>query len=153
MSEFSSTINTDVEELLRNVELRDELEPFFDEAVSRVVFQRLPLSAENDFLASMLEWEHAPVEAIYRWFEPELRLPSPDSLSDERLSLLLQSVVETLFEKKIQLDFTDHLSDRELYTIIYRGILPSREKNLKRRSSFIHWDCTAGDSPKKLGMV
>ncbi len=146
MPEPPHFVNTDVDELLRNLELRNELEPYFDESVSRILFQRLPLSAENDFLASMLEWEIAPVEPVYRWFEPELRLPGPDSLTEEKLSQLLGEVVEKLFEKKIQLDFTDHLSDRELYTLIYRGILPSREKNLKHRNSFIHWDCSAGDS-------
>ena len=39
------------------------------------------------------------------------------------------------------LDFTDHLSDYQLYCIIYRDILPSQEKKLERRSSYLHWDC------------
>ncbi len=57
MSEHIHFVSTEVDELLRNLELRDELEPYFDESVSRILFQRLPLAAENDFLASMLEWE------------------------------------------------------------------------------------------------
>lgn len=146
MSEQPHFSSSEVDELIRNAELRSELEPYLDESVSRVLFQRLPLRFENEFLASMLAWEVAPVEPIYRWFEPELRLPTPDSLSDDKTSLVLVDVIQKLFEKKIILDFTDHLSDRELYTIIYRDILPSREKNLKHRNSFIHWDCSGGDS-------
>ncbi|MDR1964352.1 MAG: hypothetical protein LBQ50_11280 [Planctomycetaceae bacterium] len=138
--------DAEVDELIRNAELRTEIEPYLDESVFRVPFQHLPLRLENEFLASMLDWEVAPIEPIYRWFEPELRIPSPDSLSDEKVSQVLDDLIEKLFEKKILLDFTDHLSDRELYTLIYRDILSSREKNLKQRNSFIHWDCSGGDS-------
>ena len=43
--------------------------------------------------------------------------------------------------KHIVLDFTDHLSDYQLYTLIYRDILPTYEKKLDRRNSYLHWDC------------
>ena len=140
---FSSS---DVDEMLRNAELRNELEPYLDESVSCVLFQHFPLRFENDFLASMLEWEVAPVLPIYRWFEPELRLPPPESLSDDKLRQLLEDVIEKMYEKKIQLDFTEHLSDRELYSLIYRDILPSKEKKLEHRNCYIHWDCSEGNS-------
>ena len=39
------------------------------------------------------------------------------------------------------LDFTDHLSDYQLYGLIFRDILPSHEKKLERRTSYLHWDC------------
>jgi hypothetical protein len=136
----------DVDELIRNAELRTELEPYFDESVYRVHFQYRSLRQENEFLASMLDWEMAAVEPIYRWFEPELRLPPPAQLADEKLSIILEDTVAKLFEKKIVLDFTEHLSNRELYALVYRWILPSMEKNLKHRNSFIHWDCSSGDS-------
>ena len=55
----------EVEELLRNAQLRDELEPFYDESISRVNVRHLSLSVENEFLASMLAWERAPVLPIY----------------------------------------------------------------------------------------
>ena len=42
----------EVEELLRNAQLRDELEPYYDESISRVNVQHLSLSVENEFLAS-----------------------------------------------------------------------------------------------------
>ena len=46
------------------------------------------------------------------------------------------------FQKGIVLDFTDHLSDRELYCMIYRDILPAREKKLDNVKRYLHWDCT-----------
>jgi hypothetical protein len=132
----------EIEQLLRNAELRDELERYFDESISRVNVHQLTLDAENDFLASMLAWEQAPVLPVYRWFEPELRLPRPAALDDEKLHAILWDVIRKLFQKRIVLDFTDHLSDRELYCLVYRDILPAREKKLDHLSAYIHWDCT-----------
>jgi len=137
----------EVEQLLRNAELRDELERYFDESISRVNVQQFSLAAENDFLAAMLAWEQAPVLPIYRWFEPELRPPRPESLSDEELHKILWDVIYKLYQKRIVLDFTDHLSDRELYRLIFRDILPAREKKIDWPGNYLHWDCSgaAGD--------
>jgi hypothetical protein len=132
----------EVEELLRNAELRDELERYVDESITRVNIQHLPLAAENEFLAAMLAWEQAPVLPIYRWFEPELRLPRPDALSDEDLHEILGNVIGKLYGRRIVLDFTDHLSDRELYCLIFRDILPAREKKIDWPANYLHWDCT-----------
>ena len=135
----------EVDELLRNAELRTELEPYADESVSRIRLIHRSLRHENEFLAGMLDWEISPAEPIAQWFMPELALSPPDRLNDKELLSTLENVVEKLFEKKLILDFTDHLSDRELYTLIYRDILPLREKNLRQRNGFIHWDCSCGD--------
>jgi hypothetical protein len=50
--------------------------------------------------------------------------------------------IDRLYQKKIVLDFTDHLTDRQLYTLIYRDILPSPEKKIDSASHFLHWDCS-----------
>ena len=142
---MSDSVCVEVEELVRNAELRTELEPFADESLSRVRLQHRSLRHENDFLAGMLDWEVSPVEPIARWFMPELHILPPERLNDDQLSQALENVIEKLFGKKLILDFTDHLSDRQLYTLIYRDILPSREKNLRHRNGFVHWDCSCGD--------
>ncbi len=102
----------EVEHLLRNAQLRDEMEPYLDEAIRRVNVQELTTPVENEFLASMLAWERAPVLPIGQWFTPELRLPHPDTLSSQQLHELLWETIHQLFAARIVLDFTDHLSDR-----------------------------------------
>jgi len=146
---FESALHaSEVDELLFNTELRTELEFYFDETVNLVDSSHFPLRLENDFLACLLEWETAPVLPIYRWFEPEMRLPHPDNLSEKDLPTLLSDVIDRLYDKQIVLDFTDHLSDLELYRIIYQDILPTREKKLKHRCGYIHWDCSyIGNDP------
>jgi hypothetical protein len=130
-----------VDQLLRNAQLRDELEPFVDESLQVLHLRPMPLEAENEFLASMLAWERAPVLPIRQWFSPELQVPSPDSLSDEQLSEYLHRLIECLYEQRIVLDFTEHLSDRQLYRLIYRDILPSYEKKVDLPRNYLHWHC------------
>jgi hypothetical protein len=131
----------EVEQLLLNAQLRTELEPFLDEATDLLSMQRVPLEIENDFLASMLAWERAPALPISRWFSPELVLPHPDSLTDSQLNRLLWDTIHRLHVQRIVLEFTDHLSDRELYCVIARDILPSYEKKIEEPRNYLHWHC------------
>jgi len=78
MTHLPFPLEDEVDQLLLNAQLRDELEPYLDEAVDLVAVRHLPLSQENDFLQSMLAWERAPALPISRWFAPELLLPRMD---------------------------------------------------------------------------
>ncbi len=140
----------EVEHLLRNAQLRDDLEPFFDESIVRLNVSELPTPLENEFLASMLAWERAPVLPISQWFEPELKLPPPDTLDDEALHRVLWETIEKLFSKRIVLDFTDHLSDRALYCLIARDILSTLEKRLDNSRAYLHWDCCDASGDPEL---
>lgn len=131
----------DVEHLLRNAQLRDELEPLYDESIGRVNSSLMTTRNENEFLASMLAWERAPILPISDWFDPPLELTGPDTLDDDALHAILWETIHRLFEQRIVLDFTDHLTDRDLYCLIYRDILPSYEKKIDRANNFLHWDC------------
>lgn len=131
----------EVDQLLLNAQLRTELEPYLDESVSLVDTNRLTTQSENEFLASMLAWEKAPVLPICQWFEPELVLPPPDSMSDDELSQLLVETIDRMYQKRIVLEFTNHLSDRELYCLIIRDILPSCEKKVDLPRNYLHWHC------------
>jgi hypothetical protein len=138
----------EIEEILLNARLRDELEPFLDESIHMFDSAHVPTSKENEFLASMLAWERAPVLPISRWFEPELKLPSPEKLSDAELSRHLADTIQRLYSQRIVLDFTEHLSDRQLYALILRDILPSHEKKVDLPKNYLHWHCfDSSDEP------
>ena len=139
----------DVDQLLLNAKLRDELEPYYDESVGLVDLRRMSTPRENEFLASMLAWERAPVLPISQWFDPELQLPPPELLDDQQLHAVLWNTLEKLYDQRIVLDFTDHLSDRELYCLICRDILPSPEKKVDLPKNYLHWHCLdATDDPE-----
>jgi hypothetical protein len=148
MSEVPLSRSDEVDHLLRNAQLRDELEPFLDDSISQLNVGELPTRVENEYLASMLAWERAPVLPICEWFEPTLALPRPETLTDEQLHDILWDTIQKLYDHHVVLDFTDHLSDRQLYCVIFRDILPSPEKKLNRADNYLHWDCAnAGGDP------
>jgi len=131
----------EVEQLLLNAQLRDELEPYLDESLTCVNVRELPTSKENEFLASILAWERAPVLPICEWFDPPLVLPNPATINDATVHDILWEAIHKLYARHIVLDFTEHLSDRELYSLLYRDILPSAEKKIDLPRNYLHWDC------------
>ncbi len=144
MSETRRQIIDEVDLLLANARLRDELEPYRDESIDDSS-TRMPLHTENEYLASILAWERAPALPIASWFTPTLELPAPDSLNDAELSRLLTETIQRLYAKHIVLRFTDHLSDRELFKIIIRDILPCCEKKLDVPGKYLEWRCIDDD--------
>src|SRR5215475_7821889 len=150
MSSVQRPNSDEVDHLLRNAQLRDELEPYLDEAVMHLNHEEVPTPVENEFLASMLAWERAPILPISEWFSPELNLPPPDKLDDKELSAVLDDTIHKLFEKRVVLDFTDHLTDRELYCLVWRDILPSPEKKIDNSSTYLHWDCSDASGDAEL---
>jgi len=141
MSHIPSPLADEVELLLRNAQLRDELEPYLDESVDLVRIRNMSLAEENEFLESILDWERAPSLPISQWFEPELTLPRPESLNDQQVHSLLWRTIHLLYSQKIALDFTDHLSDRQLYCLLMRDILPVHQKKISGPRHFLHWHC------------
>ncbi len=140
-SETSRRAVDEVDLLLANARLRDELEPYRDESIDDTSVTRMSLRTENEYLASMLAWERAPALPIASWFSPPLQIPSPDSLSDEALEVLLRDTIQRLYSQNVVLRFTDHLSDRELYKIIFRDILPCCEKKVEIKGKNLEWRC------------
>lgn len=135
----------DVEQLLLNAKLRDELEPFFDESLQILDSGRIPIRVENEFLSAILAWERAPVLPIAQWFSPTLAPPRADQLTAEELHEVLWDMIHKLASRRIYLDFTDHLSDAELYRVVVRDILPSQEKMVDLSSHCIYFNCAEAD--------
>ena len=144
----------EVDCLLRNAELRDAIEPYLDEAIWEIDFRSLPTAAENRFLESMLAWELAPLVPVARWFEPPLAMQPACTLDDEQVRERLWETIDRLYEKRIVLDFTDHLCDRELYSLIRRDILPALLKQVDLPDNYTHWDCScAGDDDRSVWLM
>jgi hypothetical protein len=141
MPSHSPTRADEVDQLMLNARLRDAIEPFLDDAIDLMDSQRMTTGTENEYLESMLAWEYAPVLPISRWFTPELDLPEPSVLDDQQIHEWLWKTIHRLDEQRIALAYTDHLSDRELYCILYRDILPAAEKKLERRAGYQYWFC------------
>jgi hypothetical protein len=132
---------SDLDLLLENAQLRNEMEPYLDESVSLVDLDRMSVRRENEFLSSLLAWEKAPVLPISQWFEPPLVMPNHQTLNDTQVKHQLHQVIGRLYEKNIWLIHTDHLSDRMLFGLIQRDILPAQEKKVLLNNKILKWQC------------
>jgi len=117
--------------------------PHFEPQETHLVdLDRMSTVRENEFLSSMLNWEKAPVLPISQWFTPELKLASHRTMDDAELAKELDHVIHLLFEKKIALLQSGHLSDRQLYCLIARDILPAEEKMVQLPGhDVLQWQC------------
>lgn len=69
----------------------------------------------------------APVTTYFRQLQRAgVKLPPPGMLNDRELKVRLDQVVQGMARLKIYLGHTDHLSDRELYTELWDGLLHIR---------------------------
>jgi hypothetical protein len=152
MSNYHRPHPDEVEQLLLNATLRDDLEPFFDESLQCLDTGRVPIKVENDFLTAILAWEKAPVWPISRWFDPELLLPDADQLTDNQVHDLLWDAIQQLASKRVFLDFTDHLNDRQLYCLLKRDILPSEEKMVDLPTNCLYFNCAQPDESPEIWM-
>ena len=83
-----------------------------------------PPEVEEAFLRNVLAYEIAPKKILMEALgESGLRLPAPDDLPEAELSGKLWEVIHGLLALRVSIDNTDHLSDRELYTLLYKETL------------------------------
>ena len=88
----------EVEELLRNAQLRDELEPFYDESISRVNVRHLSLSVETSFLPRC--WRGTC--AVLPIYAGSIQAASAETLGlgPDDLHKILWDVIRRLYEKQ-----------------------------------------------------
>lgn len=84
----------------------------------------LPSEERDAFWDRVDEFENAPLMTDFqRLVDAGVELPDPDGIDDNVLPGKLQEVIRGLAELSVFLDWTDHLSDRELYEKLWRLIL------------------------------
>lgn len=106
------------------------------------------LSAEQrqQFWRRVIDFENAPLMTDFqRLTEAGLELLDPDAVNDEQVTAKLWEVIHGLARIRVFLTDTDHLSDRELYEVLWRRVL--REENpvlADDRDSAWHVDLLGG---------
>jgi hypothetical protein len=84
----------------------------------------LPPKIEEQFWTNVLAAENAPEVAPFdELLRAGLILPSPDDLDDAALVTKLWDVIRGLEDLGVYLEFTNHLSDRQLYAALWSRIL------------------------------
>ncbi len=92
---------------------------------------RCPPEVLAQFWQSVAAYEQAPLTTHFRQLEEAgVELPAPETLDDRRLAAKLWEVIEVLARLRVFLSQTDHLSDCELYTLLWCELLREPVKDM-----------------------
>lgn len=102
----------------------------------------------EQFWEHVVAWEEAAWTTDFLQLqEAGIALPAPDALNDDQVSMKLWEVIDQLARRRVFLNQTDHLSDRELYGLLWSDVLHEDKKDIPMdESSAYHIDLLTGGS-------
>jgi hypothetical protein len=100
-----------------------------------------PPELEEAFLEKVLAFETSPRRVLFDLLqEMGIHLPKPVELKGEQLTLKLWEVINALLARYIVISNTDHLDNRELYTLLWNETL--RQEFVISQHHTLHIDMT-----------
>jgi hypothetical protein len=101
--------------------------------------QIVPLDIQHQFWQNVLATESAPYKLRREILaEAGFRAPAPNALTDQEVTAHLWRLINALAERRIFIFSTNHLSDRELYTLLVEAVL---EEEMQLLPSDAGWSC------------
>jgi len=102
----------------------------------------------EQFWEQVVAWEEAPWTTNFKQLEEKgVSLPASGTFDDDQVSMKLWEVIHHLASLRVFLSETDHLSDRELYTLLWDDILHEETKNIEMdQDSACHIQLLSGGS-------
>ncbi|HEY3242613.1 MAG TPA: hypothetical protein VGM03_04600 [Phycisphaerae bacterium] len=116
-----------IDQEIRINELKEQANELVGREMTHWESPDCPPEIAEQFWKNVIEYEKAPLTTHFdQLAEQGQAPPAPDELTDEQISDRLWKLIQNLAARRIFMDRTNHLSDRELYEYLWsRGL---REK-------------------------
>jgi hypothetical protein len=106
-------------------EMKDQLHKKGGDSMELFIKDSLPLEVKEKILESILSMEEEQEQPLSDYMEEEgVSLPQPDTLDDAKVHEKLWEVIQAMAGLNQFLYNTNHLSDRQLYEVLWSDILP-----------------------------
>lgn len=106
-----------IDQEIRINELKEEANDLAGGEMTHWENENCPPGISEAFWRRVVEYEKAPLTSEYEQLtNAGVELPPPDELTDEALTAKLWEIIRILAERRVFINTTNHLSDRELYT-------------------------------------
>jgi hypothetical protein len=125
----ASRLDREADALLENAKLREETKEYLDETLLRR-FRPFSVEEENEYLRETLAWESAPILSIENWLSPSWSPLDVSTASESTIAAALLDLLERLRSLHQEIWRADHLSNRRLYQLIVKWVLPDKQKRL-----------------------
>jgi hypothetical protein len=100
---------------------------------------------EDQFRRRMLAFETGPFTTNFtQLVKGGLELPLPETLDDAQLHRRLWDTILALADRRVFIDHTDHLSDRELYAHLWHHTLREEVPDIEDSEGTWHVDILGG---------
>ncbi|WP_309386435.1 hypothetical protein [Cerasicoccus frondis] len=135
-----------IEQALRLGELRAQVDAATDGEFIEVIGEDVSMDAQEQFWQHVLAYESAPEGTLFVQLKERcgLRPTKPTELeSDAAVHEALWELIRALAELRVFLYDTNHLSDRDLYQLLYDETLPEERTIMPPESG---WNCRIGIS-------
>jgi hypothetical protein len=105
-------------------EMKDRLKKMHGDSMALEIKDSLPLELKEKFLERILAMEEAEERPLFDYLVEEgISLPSPDTLNDSQIHDKLWEVIRAMAAVNQIFYNTNHLSDRQLYELLWNDIL------------------------------
>lgn len=94
-------------------------------------YEELPPGLAERFWENVVAYESAPWTTHFQQLEQAgVELPAPETMIDEQVTAKLGEMFDRLAGLRVFVSSTNHLSDRELYTILWSDVLREATKEI-----------------------
>jgi hypothetical protein len=140
------------QERIRHIEqMKQQLAAHIDSPENFWMSESLSLEVQEKFLESILSMESAEERPLFDILERKgVRIPQAAKLDDAQLTAKLWEVINAMARLGHYLESTDHLSDRELYELLWTDILRQPTPISSDPDCACHIDILGGCSEEDL---